>query len=544
MTKRVLILVVCVLALLTGCVDKDTRAFNQAVELGTIDAYAAYLAQYSDHRQELRPQMYALCMAEDMPSKTELSKYLYHFKDEEGFGDVQQRFYLAEYYEYKPFTTQNLQNFIDTRPDNPHVDEAVLQLHSLRFEKAKEGGRNALRQYILDELEAFQDEKRNAAAEGREPRHSPHVEEAQQLYEELIWAEAAKSDEGLRLYLQNSLLRLHEAEAIAMQEDNYWQRVQTDNSLEGYNNFLALYPDSPRAEQAKTLTHDLLWDAATKDGGDVALLEQYKQNYPEGEHVGQVDGLIDEIQWFSFSENATVSTLLRYIEEHGDSSHIKEAKAMLKEKRNDDGYYEAFFANGTTTVEQMEAFLAQYPGHAREGDAHKTLRALKGASLAQLVKDGSLSITITGKSITTTKYSIKNETNSAIKVFIPFGTWFDARSSGVQNMIVTEEKSFTIGAGQTSSGSIGSACLNISKKIPGSSDSFAVKEYEADAKLSRLMKLLNDEGAGYYVKQCAVWIVQSGVSDSRLTNSLVDQYRNKLIHQVHVDEARRIIDML
>ena len=166
--------------------------------------------------------------------------------------------------------------------------------------------------------------------------------------------------------------------------------------------------------------------------------------------------------------------------------------------------------------------------------------ALASGNISELEEDDTISVVVTGNKINSTSVSITNKTNTAVTVEIGHGTWFQSNSSSAQNMLVTNSRTVELAANETRSINVPTACMNIKRDIPTSSNRFTVN-YEPTSKLAKLVAYLDENNCSYEVIQAAVWIITDEVSDSTLRGALVNQSGSSVIKQSHIDEARRII---
>lgn len=162
--------------------------------------------------------------------------------------------------------------------------------------------------------------------------------------------------------------------------------------------------------------------------------------------------------------------------------------------------------------------------------------------LDQLVNDKTVTATITGDRIESTNVTVQNETDAYVTVEIGPGTWFRSNSSSVQNMLVVTLETMQLAPYESKSIDIKTACMNMRRAIPDSSNSFSVR-YDSSTRLAALAEYVAENYTDYLVIQCAVWIISDKASDDALLNSLTRGY-NKVIQQKQVDAARALISDL
>jgi hypothetical protein len=140
--------------------------------------------------------------------------------------------------------------------------------------------------------------------------------------------------------------------------------------------------------------------------------------------------------------------------------------------------------------------------------------------------------------------TLKNNSTQELNVIVEPGTWFQAGSSSVQNMLVTAKYTVSLGSNESKTVYVDTACMNMTRDIPGSSNSFTISYHDSSSKLAKLAKYVDEHNTSYPVIQCAVWMITDNASGSQLLQSLVDQSGRSVVDQSDVDEARRIVNGL
>ncbi|MDR1765070.1 MAG: hypothetical protein LBR77_03055 [Lachnospiraceae bacterium] len=245
--------------------------------------------------------------------------------------------------------------------------------------------------------------------------------------------------------------------------------------------------------------------------------------------------------WEEALKSDTVKAYEEFAQEWPDSPHATDAVVYAESLRQNPAVAEAILANAMTVTEsEINQFLADYPGHVATEEV-KAILTMGQGSLSELLDRGLVTVSVVGSSISTTKLTVTNNYGRTVKGTMPFGSYFAANSSSVQNMVLREEVSVNLAPGESKTYSVATACMNISRSIPGSSNSFKLADKGADSVLGKLMKILSDNNASYDVAQAAVWIVTDNPSDSKLLNTLVYSDGTKVISSDELAKAKEYV---
>ncbi|MCL2059299.1 MAG: thioester domain-containing protein, partial [Oscillospiraceae bacterium] len=140
-----------------------------------------------------------------------------------------------------------------------------------------------------------------------------------------------------------------------------------------------------------------------------------------------------------------------------------------------------------------------------------------------------------------TSVTLTSKANRSLTVTIPIGTYFSPGSSSVQNMVVREPTTVTLGANSSTNVSVKTACMNIRRSIPNSNNTFSAQSLDGNAKLKRVVALCNEKKASYAVTQAAVWIVTDNPGDNSLLNTLVYSDGRRAISSDDLAKAKEIV---
>jgi len=188
----------------------------------------------------------------------------------------------------------------------------------------------------------------------------------------------------------------------------------------------------------------------------------------------------------------------------------------------------------------MLAFAAHAAENAKSSASVSTEEDNK-LSLLQAVEKKYVSFSAQGNSIQSSHISIQNLTGRKLHLVIPAGTFLNANSGSVQNMVFTHPKDIILGPKQQYSGSVRTACMNIHRDIPGGNNSFGIDQHPDSHLLAKVIKLLNKGNYPYSVIQAAVWIVTDDASYDD-TGILQGQFSGRVISHDDYQKAVSIVN--
>jgi hypothetical protein len=161
-------------------------------------------------------------------------------------------------------------------------------------------------------------------------------------------------------------------------------------------------------------------------------------------------------------------------------------------------------------------------------------------TLSELLADDKIKAEVKGESIQRTSVTITNTGSQPADVEINIGTWFESKSSGIQNMLVIAPRTVTVEASGSATVSVPTACMNASRDIPTNLASFNVK-YDEKSRLTRLAEYINENGISYDIAQAAIWMVTDNLLDWQMIDLLVYEDGEPVYSQDDVYEAREIL---
>jgi outer membrane protein assembly factor BamD (BamD/ComL family) len=317
-------------------------------------------------------------------------------------------------------------------------------------------------------------------------------------------------------------------------EDRKWEIAVNGDIAESYGQYISEYPDGKYLAEANSQIaaalsrkEDQKW-AAAMNGDTAESYGQYISEYPDGKYLAEASSRIEvalfreqEADFGAASQENTILALREFAEKWPDSPLRPQAEEQEAALRDDSGVSRPLLDNPNEASEEaVEAFLRDYPGHSDEEQVRALLTRNNG-DLQDLMAAGAVAAEVTGESITATQLRLENLTQMTAQITIPLGTYFSADSRSVQNMVAREEVTIALAGGASRNISVKTACMNIERSIPDDSNGFSVARLDADSKLARLMKVLEENGCSYTETQAAVWLVNNAPGDFALLNTLI-----------------------
>ena len=142
--------------------------------------------------------------------------------------------------------------------------------------------------------------------------------------------------------------------------------------------------------------------------------------------------------------------------------------------------------------------------------------AAKTGTLYELIQNGTVEMTTAGSGIQSVAMKVRRKVEEPVTVSVPVGTFFYSGNAGSQNMVTVGSVSTTLTDNDWHPISVPTACANRSRDIPSGEDSFTVQQSPQHADLEKVIPLMEKDGAGYAVKQAAVWIITDNATYSDL----------------------------
>lgn len=275
-----------------------------------------------------------------------------------------------------------------------------------------------------------------------------------------------------------------------------WAGAKFDGRLGAVMAYNRDWPHGRHADEAT-------WTVA-QFGGEEAI-NGYLRDHPDGRFVGEARQALDYRAWRPADESGTAVALQAYLQRHPNGAHADEARQRIEAALHNEQLYTEAVAYGDARL--IEEFLANYPGHVREGDARTTLANIAPRDLFDLIQEGKIEAHGSGAGIESISLTLRNTTPYWLSVLIPPGTFMVARDASAQNMVTTESQMIRVRPQAETAVSLAAACANRPRDIPEGSDRFTLARTPPQTDLARLMPALASAQAPYAVRQAAVWIL-------------------------------------
>ena len=290
----------------------------------------------------------------------------------------------------------------------------------------------------------------------------------------------------------------------------HWVWASYMNALTSYELYLKSWPDGRHADAARARFDEQLW-ADTMSANTAQALERYLLLFSTGKHVAEAKDRIELLHWEQAIKQNTIRSYRMYISAHPKSKFAAQAEAKALALHSDQTLYEA--ARHTATEASFEAFLINYPGHASEAAAREALREIReGRDVVDLLREKKVEIVAQGNGIDKISIRLRRLVPHPITVRIPLGSPFVSSTPWAQNMVTASEYKLRLITSEWQPVTADAACVNRSKSVPGSNETFTVERSPAQPELAKLMPVLARTRVDSYTRQAAVWIVTDNAS--------------------------------
>lgn len=185
-------------------------------------------------------------------------------------------------------------------------------------------------------------------------------------------------------------------------DDEAWVRALEQDTLEGYREYLSLFPNGKHKEEAQAeidAYDDRDW-ATAEQRHTIEGYEDYLEAWPEGRHASEARERIDELKqaaeiaqedaakrkaqeaadWETAARENTIESYDTYLQKHPAGANAPEARKrrdQLQARANDDAAWEQ--AAALNTAAAYEQYLTSYPQGLHVQKAIAALEKLKPA---------------------------------------------------------------------------------------------------------------------------------------------------------------------
>jgi hypothetical protein len=144
--------------------------------------------------------------------------------------------------------------------------------------------------------------------------------------EDIDWqtAQSSRAIDSIEQFLRKYPSGPHSTEARAMLENLYWTKDSQTNSVDAYQEYLHMFPQGPHAVSADEEIAFL----EAKDRRDPAALSAFVSKYPHSAHLGEVNGLLDDVTW-EHTTKADEKSLDAYVARFPKGKHADDARKQL-----------------------------------------------------------------------------------------------------------------------------------------------------------------------------------------------------------------------
>jgi serine/threonine protein kinase len=375
------------------------NAFARAVEADTYAAMRDYLAKFaaSTHANEAAnaaKERLAWESAAARDSEDAWDDYLTRFPDDRHAAGARTRRDQARHREEEAFriaadarTASAWKEFLAHSPDGRRKARAELHLReALAFESAVDRGRDALDEFVR---------QYSGSALAKDARRI-----LRQLGDEEDYAQALsiEAPAAWRLYLTAHPNGAHAERAhqrLTALEDEAYASLTTALHPDAAAEFLADFPDSPRADEVRrmlarrgeSLAITQALDAATR--GDVAQAETLLAKIADADRRAEVEVAIDaardKSEWTEAQRVATVMSFRAYLAARPAGRWAGDARrrlAKLEELARESESVDFDSAWERGSVAAWDEYLAQHPESPRAADATRCRQEARDFELA------------------------------------------------------------------------------------------------------------------------------------------------------------------
>lgn len=300
--------------------------------------------------------------------------------------------------------------------------------------------------------------------------------------------------------------------APPVREELHWRWIQGSGDAGTLERFLSHWPRGRHQTEAAKRLDETSWHGVAN--GDEEALRGYLTKFSRGAHRAQAQARIEELLWQQVSKERTAVAFDRYVQTYPQGRFVVNARAQRGAVLADDSPFTAAQQRGDRTA--YEAFLARFPGHAREGEARAVLADIDGRDLFDLLAEKKVEARATGSDIQNVTLELRRLVTYPLRVVVPVGTFFASRDESAQSMVTVAAGDVTLTGDDWTSISVDVACADLHLDIPGEEVGFTIRRAPGQRELQKLMPVLGRANADESVRQAAVWILSDDASYEEL----------------------------
>lgn len=176
-----------------------------------------------------------------------------------------------------------------------------------------------------------------------------YIKEGVVTYQELM-------EHGLDQYPEK---QKYLASQLSAGEQSAWKDAQSANTVDAYDTFAAMFPNSEHASEAREALarmEDTYWLQIQQSISEQSL-NNYKRIYPEGKYIAQCDALVSDLPWFETKKRNTIDAYRTY-EANNPGQHSEEIRQAIEAIEDNNDW--AHFAQINTTS-AYKSYLEKHP---------------------------------------------------------------------------------------------------------------------------------------------------------------------------------------
>jgi hypothetical protein len=297
-----------------------------------------------------------------------------------------------------------------------------------------------------------------------------------------------------------------------VREELHWRSIASSAEPGAFERFVARWPQGRHRAEATARLDDASWQAVAQ--ADEAAVRGYLGKFPRGAHLAKATARLEELLWQHVGKERTAVGFDRYLRAYPRGRFVVAASEQRRAVLADEAVFATAQQQGDRAA--YEAFLANYPGHVREGDARSALGDLDGRDLFELIEAGRVEARATGADIQNVTLELRRKEARALRVLVPVGTFFSSHDESAQSMVTVAGTDVTLTSDEWTSVSVDVACADLHLDIPSGDTSFTVRRAPGQRELQKLMPVLAAAHADEAVRQAAVWILSDDASYDEL----------------------------
>ncbi len=118
-----------------------------------------------------------------------------------------------------------------------------------------------------------------------------------------------------------------------------WQEAKFSNTVDAYTDYLAKHPQGPHADDARAAIDDLEWDSAKNyaslsyplplDKESIEAFNGYILKFPQGRHVVEAKEGIEQLDWKAADSSGKITDYMGYLSKYPRGKYADRAKEEI-----------------------------------------------------------------------------------------------------------------------------------------------------------------------------------------------------------------------